>query len=141
VSDWLKAELRLAERQGILCGSYLSVVQANAIYILNFLDEIERSRSKADLFRAALVASNSYKPEGLFPEYKYFFGDEPDIVEADDPIADSPDSTYDYSNVEWKSPQDAHDEYEQLMGKLKGLTTGTITGDQLGGFPLAGEWR
>lgn len=131
----------MAERRGLLRGKYLSVVQLKALEILNLLDEVEKLQNQFFQFRLALVSSGQYKPEIVFPEYQEALGiEKPKVVEMTDPLADSPDVEYNYSEVEWKGSE-AKDEYEKLMAKISSMQQGTMTGDQLITYPGQGEWR
>lgn len=128
VDPWLKTELRLAERQGLLTGRHLSPVQVQGIQILRLLDEVDRQQARFDLLRTALVAAGA-PPKGLWPEFKELFGDV--TVEMDDPAASDPNATYDYRDVEWKGISDAKQEYEDLMAKVSALHKGRISGEAL----------
>lgn len=128
MDPWLKTELRLAERQGLLTGRYLSPIQVQGIQVLRLLDEVEKQQTKFDLLRTALVAAGA-PPQDMWPEFKELFGDA--TVEMDDPAADDPNATYDYRDVEWKGISDAAQEYEDLMVKVAALHTGRINGESL----------
>lgn len=130
----------MAERRGLLRGKYLSPVQLRALEILNFLDEIEKIEGKFLQFRLALVSSGQYDAEKLFPEYSTIMGGKSKSVEMDDPLADSPDVEYDYTNVEWKGSE-AVKEYQDIMSRISELQTGSIKGDQVVTYPGQGEWR
>jgi hypothetical protein len=145
VDEWLKAELRLAERQGILRGYRLSPVQSQALQILNLLDEIDKFRRQYDLFRAALTANGNYEPKGLWTEFSKLFQDQPTEEvreETAGPANGDPDNIkFDYSAVEWRTPSEAREEYEDLMKKVAALSTGALNGNQVKTFPGQGEWR
>lgn len=148
VDDWLRTELRLAERQGLMQGLHLSTIQVRGLEILHFLDEIEKVKAKAERFKLALITTGNYDPKSLFPEYAMMFKDDPDqktVVTKEVPIEDtqsySEDAVWDYSEVEWKSGSDAIDEFNALMEKVGSLKNGKLNGGQVLSFPTQGQWR
>lgn len=124
VDDWLKSELRRAERQGLLTGRHLSPIQFNATIILNYIDTNDKALQDLVELKRALLASGSYNARKLFPDE---LGPETETVE------DTPDAplhgTPDYSDVDWKSPSDSMEEFEKLMAEVAKLQDGKITGD------------
>lgn len=138
VDDWLKSEVRRAERQGLLRGRHLSPVQFKATIVLEYLDNIDRSERERDDILRALLASGDYKPHRLFPN---FFETPKD---DGDEVVDAPDApltgNVDYSDVSWQSPTENMAEFERLMGEVAKLQHGKMSGDQLAERPDDG-WR
>lgn len=137
IDEWLKGEIRLANRQGLLTGRHLSVVQFQATYLLNWIDETDKSTAGFQALKRSLIASGSWKPQDLFPEH---FDDKATVV--DDDLAEElpPGVDLDYSNVEWKSPTDAKDEYEALMAQVAQFSQGKLDEHQLR-LPGDDGWR
>jgi hypothetical protein len=128
IDEWLKSEIRLADRQGLLTGKHLSVVQFQATYLLNWLDEGEKSTARLQALKRSLIASGSWRPQDMFPEH---FDDQATVVD-DNPDEELPsEADFDYSNVEWKSPTDAMGEYETLMAQVAQLTQGKLEESQM----------
>jgi hypothetical protein len=99
----------------------LSVAQHKATIILEFADQIQRKIDKAEIdfrrFREAVVAAGHPKRDLLFPE---FFPKKEETADVSE----------DYANVEWKTPSNAKDEYEELMAKVMASSKGSFGGDQ-----------
>lgn len=128
VDEWLKSEIRLAERQGLLTGRHLSAVQFQATYLLNWLDENDKSTAKFEALKRSLVAGGLRRPEELFPEH---FDGQTKVVD-DNPDEELPaDADIDYSRVDWKSPADAKDEYEALMAQVSQFSQGRLEEQQM----------
>lgn len=128
VDEWLKSEIRLAERQGLLTGRHLSIVQFQATYLLNWLDENDKSTAKFDALKRSLVAAGLRRPEEMFPEH---FDGQAKVVD-DDPDEELPaDVDLDYSRVDWKSPTEAKDEYEALMAQVAQFSQGKLEEQQM----------
>lgn len=124
VDDWLKSELRRAERQGLLIGRHLSPVQFNATIILNYIDNSEKALRDLVELKRAMLASGDYNARKLFPDE---FGPETEAVEdsPDKPLHGNPD----YRDVDWKSPSDSMEEFDRIMAEVAKLQSGTVTGD------------
>lgn len=137
IDEWLKSEIRLAERQGLLLGRHLSIVQFQATYLLNWLDETEKSTGKFEALKRALVSGGLRPPEDMFPEH---FDNQTKVVDDDPNEELSPETSPDYSNVEWKSPIDAMDEYETLMAQVAQFSQGKLEEQQMRS-PEDDGWR
>lgn len=131
VDDWLRSELRLAERQGLLQGRHLSPVQFHAGIVLNFQDNVDRSGRALDDLKRSLVSAG-WKPEVLFPERF------PDAKLEEAPDFTEEGVTFDFSEVDWKSPSDFDPgDFQDLMGQIQGLQRGSLSGDKISNS----EWR
>lgn len=110
-------------------GRHLSMVQHKGSIILELIEHRERGINKAESdfrrFREAVVASGHPKREVLFPEY--FPIKEQELGDGAVPA----DAKVDYSNVEWKMPSNAKDEYETLMAQVASHRSGTFGSDSL----------
>jgi hypothetical protein len=122
----------LAQRQGLLYGRHLSMVQAKGSIIMDWIEQLASARKavKADLLRvqSALVASGSYRPEKVFADY---FPDDVDTDMPENLDVEAPDGSklgVDYSEVEWQSGDKAREEYEELMRSIGALSQGSMTG-------------
>lgn len=133
VDDWMKSQLRLAERQGLLQGRHLSSVQFHAGIILNLEDSLERTKHDHASFKNALVAAGA-QAKALFPEY---FPDEKKVESEEVDFSDT-EASFDYSDVEWKSPSDNPAEFDNLMAQVASLAQGTVNGSQ---FTPNEGWR
>jgi hypothetical protein len=146
VDPWLAGELRLAQRQGLLTGRHLSMVQAHAVIIMEWVETLRDTKRavEADFLRvkAALIASGDerFRPEKLFKDY---FPDDPDVIDMPDSLdveTEEGKLGVDYSEVEWKSGAEAQEEYQELMRQIGGLTSGSVSGADF--RPLAdGGWK
>lgn len=137
IDEWLKSEIRLADRQGLLTGRHLSVIQFQATYLLNWIDETDKSAAGFQALKRSLIASGSWKPQDLFPEH---FDDTATVVE-DDLSEELPSGAdIDYSKVEWKSPTGAKDEYEALMAQVSQFSQGKLDEHQVR-VPGDDGWR
>lgn len=134
VDDWMKSQLRLAERQGLLQGRHLSSVQFHAGIVLNLEDSLEKTKHDHSSFKNALVAAGA-QAKALFPEY---FPEEKKAEPEESADFSDLEAQYDYSEVEWKSPSDNPEEFSDLMAQVANLTRGTVSGSQ---FPLNEGWR
>ncbi len=132
VDDWMKSQLRLAERQGLLQGRHLSSVQFHAGIILNLEDSLEKTRHDETSFKNALVAAGA-PAKKLVPEY--FPAEEVAAEEVD--FTDT-EASFDYSDVKWKSPSDNPEEFDKLMAQVASLAQGTVNGSQ---FAPDQGWR
>lgn len=133
VDDWMKSQLRLAERQGLLQGRHLSPVQFHAGIVLNLEDGLDKTRHDHASFKNALVAAGA-QAKALFPEY---FPEEKKAEVEEVDFSDA-EASYDYSDVEWKSPSDNPAEFNELMAQVANLTQGTMNGSQ---FTPDQGWR
>jgi len=97
--------------------------------ILELMDRVERRRDKFESdfrrFREAVVAAGHPKREVIFPE---FFPVKEEKFEGQ-PIPESAD--VDYSEVEWKMPSNAEEEYKALMAQVAANRNGSFGGEQL----------
>jgi hypothetical protein len=97
--------------------------------ILELMDHRTRGISKAEndfrRYREAIVAAGHPDHKIIFPE---FF--QPKVEELGDaPLPD--DAQVDYSDVEWKMPSNAKEEYEALMAQVSAHRSGSFGGEQL----------
>lgn len=88
------------------------------------LDEAERKREQDERMRLALLTANPTLARGLFPAYF-----EPEEIEDDGSVdLNQEDTAYDFSRVEWESPQAMPDEefaaIKAMLGE-SGITVGT----------------
>lgn len=112
----MHSQLRLAERQGLLQGPYLSPVQHLAAAILDAIERIEKSKSDDRALRLALVANGNYDPEQLFDELKQVETD--DSAEIDDGTTmegEAVATKYDFSHAE---PHGSQAEVEREIAAL-----------------------
>lgn len=123
VDDWLKSELRRAERQGLLQGRHLSLVQFNATIILNYLDADEKTSRHHDELNKALLATGNYPPHKLFPQD--FAEPEGSTPPEDGSLGDNPD----YKGVDWMGPSDSIEEFDRIMAEVAKLQSGKVMGD------------
>lgn len=97
--------------------------------ILDLIERVEQRREKVEndfrRFREAIIAAGHPKRDAVFPEY---FPQEVKEV-TDGSIPD--DAQIDYSEVEWKMPSNAKEEYEALMAKVSAARRGSFSGNQL----------
>ena len=85
-------------------GKGLSVTQDLGLRLLQRQDNLAKGERLYDDVRLAQVASGRKTVEEVYPEY---FTSEPVDVDLDDEAAlVDPEATYDYSGVEWRSPND-----------------------------------
>lgn len=144
----------MAAEMGLLVGLYRSPVQAKALFIKSYLDIIRDVSSKreqrVDALKLAMGSSGQFKFDVLFPEAFPNASKPPRAVSTS--VSDEPvvvDSTqwsdtarWDYSAVEWKSPSEAKDEYDEIMRKLAANSRGTMNGTQITtSIPNFGKWR
>lgn len=103
-------------------------MQFQATYLLNWLDENDKSTARFEALKRSLVAGGLRRPEELFPEH---FDDQTKVVD-DNPDEELPvDADIDYSKVDWKSPTDAKDEYEALMAQVAQFSQGRLEEQQM----------
>jgi hypothetical protein len=129
----------LADRQGLLVGRRLSVVQHKGSIVLDWLERRDRAEADLSRLKEALVASGNWKPQTLFPERF-----EPEVIESPEVLdveTDQGKLGVDYSAVEWKFGSEAEDEYKTLMAEVGKLTQGRITGDQVAARGPDEGWR
>jgi hypothetical protein len=144
VDPWLAGELRLAQRQGLLVGRHISMVQANGIVILDWIERLETSRHHADdeifRFKTALLSlgDERWTPEMLFKDYFPAPIDEDDVPDSLDVETEAGKLGVDYSEVEWKSGSEAIDEFQELMKGIGSLSTGTLSGSSFAGRSKGG---
>jgi hypothetical protein len=145
----------MAALQGLLVGPYRSPVQIKALLIKQYVDiiaEVTTTRAaRTEALKLAMGASGHWTFESLFPEA--FRGAQksatPEPAPTDDavdvaPPSWSPDKAWDYSAVEWKTPTESKDEYDEIMRKLAAKTRNTMNGTQITTkpkFPMQGKWR
>jgi hypothetical protein len=129
IDDWMKSELRLAERQGLLRGRHLSPVQFNATVILHFQDDLLSGEKDFRSIKKALL-SLGWEPSSLFPEY--FKAQKKEAEEAAPQQLD-PNAVYDYSDVEWVSPSSmgTSEEGAALLAYIEQIKDGSLLGDQV----------
>lgn len=145
----------MAADMGLLTGLYRSPVQAKALFIKSYLDIIRDVSSKqeqrGEALKLAMGSSGQFKFDALFPEV---FSDAPKRTtrfvseqESDEPVVTdstqwSDSARWDYSAVEWKSPSEAKDEYDDLMRRLAAKSHGSMNGTQITtSIPNFGKWR
>lgn len=135
VDPWLAGELRLAQRQGLLAGRHLSLVQAKGSIIMEWAEQLATARrnTKADLLRvqAALVASGDWEPKKVFADYfpkEDLDLDMPENLDVE--AADGSKLGVDYSEVEWQSGDNAREEYEELMRQISATSQGSMSGNE-----------
>lgn len=98
----------------MLQGPHISVVQSEALSILNFLDEIAKYQRANEDFRLNLISRPEYNPVEIFPDY---FNRTTTTTDED---VDGDDVEYDYSAVEWKGPSDVDkEELDKILGMLQ----------------------
>lgn len=93
--------------------------------ILGHLDEIARADADADAVKHALVAHGGFDHRKLFPQYF------PCKVTDATPENASEGTAYDYSEITWKTPTDAMDEFNRVMAALQKSSSGVVSGEQL----------
>jgi len=135
----LSSHLRLAERQGLLTGRFLSLPQTAALVILNHIDEIGKAQAERTALKRALIARKEFSIERMFPDY---FPAQSEKEPAPDSNGIAPD---DFQHVTWKSPKDDMKEWERLS-RLLGNNKGTLSGDEVVSSenkpePTWTEWR
>jgi hypothetical protein len=142
----------MAAQMDLLTGTHRSGVQFKALFIKNYLDLIHdvssRREQRTEALKLAMGSSGLWKFESLFPDV---FDGMPIVeakpttsVEVVDSESWSADATWDYSAVEWKSPSEHKEEYDEIMRKLAAKSSGTMNGTQITTqkkFPLMGQWR
>lgn len=131
----MAGELRLAQRQGLLCGRHLSPVQFKASVILDWSEHLERVKqaTESELLqvKAALVSSGEWKPQELFRDWfpaPTNDEDEDGVPKTLDVETEEGKLGVDYSEVTWKSGREAQEEYEALMRQVQGLSSGSVNG-------------
>jgi hypothetical protein len=102
----------------------LSPVAEQCLTYLVFADGIKDGKEYIEQIKLNLLSNEMYDPKKLFPDV---FGEEVKVVDAGTPEADAAevrgDTEYDYSDVEWISPSDNPDEYEELMKLTAAITS------------------
>ena len=149
----MSGEIRMASLQGLLTGLHRSPVQIKALLLKQYLDIIEEVTStraaRTEALKLAMGSSGRWTFESLFPEV-FTGGDSEKTPSKEDPkppsepASWSPDKSWDYSSVEWKTPSESKEEYESLMRKVAAMKTGTMNGTQITTkpqFPMQGKWR
>lgn len=108
-------------------------MQAEAIDILMYQDEIERLKANGEKLKLALAARAEYLPDKMFPD---FFGK---TEEAED-APDDDETEYDYSAVEWKGPSDS--DKEELANILRMLqeASGSVDMNEAANIAGGGRW-
>lgn len=129
----------MADRQGLLRGHHLSLVQHNAGVVLDWMERRAKDKQAFIRVKEALVASGNYYAEKLFPDH---FA--PEVIEMpedlDVELDDGGKAGVDYTDVEWKMPSNAEDEYRALMAQVAKMSTGTVTGDQVSTRGMSEGW-
>lgn len=97
-------------------------MQTLGLVILNQADEFEKAKEDTETFKRALAARSDFDVRKMWPEY---FKEAQ--AEETDESGIAPD---DYRNVEWKSPKDSPEEWEEMM---KLLSRGALSGDEVTG--------
>jgi hypothetical protein len=69
MDPWVKTQIRLAERQGLLTGTELSPVQVKAVFLNELLALIVSSQRSERELREALLSTGRFEFTDLFPEY------------------------------------------------------------------------
>jgi hypothetical protein len=133
VDPWLRAQLRLAERQGLFQQRHISPVQAYALVILNHLDFIDRAEGDRDAFKRSLIANGGFDHKVLFPE---FFLKAPKPVEKIDPESDD----FNPKDIVWDSPTENMDEFERVMEAVQRAQSGIVSADDLA-QPQWSAWK
>ena len=112
-------------------GRRISQVQQLGLEILLTLDDFSREKDQVERMRHALLTANPALARGLYPEYF-------EAQEEDDPAdvnLDRENAAYDFSRVEFESPQNMPDEemlmIQRLLGNT-GITVGTPVEPQEG---------
>lgn len=97
--------------------------------ILALMERYERQVDRAEesfrRFREAVVAAGHPHRDLVFPE----FFPEKEKELGDEPVPEGVD--IDYSDVEWKMPSNAEEEYRDLMAQVQANRTGNFGGEQL----------
>lgn len=115
--------LRLADRQGLLCGRHLSEVQFQASHMLMYLADIQKYRDEVLAFKHAVAARPEFDVTKMFPE---FFPAK--VVDDESEAAPGEAVDYNYEAVEWKGPSDSDQETLNKMMALLKEATGNIDG-------------
>jgi hypothetical protein len=148
----MSGEIRMAALQGLLTGLHRSPVQIKALLFKQYLDiisEVSTSRTaRTEALKLAMGSSGHWKFESLFPEaFPAESQAAPSRVTDTEPVHSeswSSDAKWDYSAVEWKTPSEAKDEYDDIMRKLAAASHGRMNGSQITSrptFPMQGQWR
>lgn len=106
----------------MLTGRRLSSVQQLGLEILLIVEEAVRDKDQLERMRHALLSANPALARGLYPEYF-------EAEALDDPADTSlnrEDTAYDFSGVEWESPQEMPDEEFEALKRLLGDTGVTV---------------
>ena len=129
MDPWVKTQIRLAERQGLLTGRELSPVQVKAVLLCQMMQTVkEYKREDVDL-KAALLATGRYEFTDLFPEY----GSKKMETEADIEDALSSDDAVSYIFPGPGDPAFDPIEAQRLFDRLLGEnSSGTVNGTELG---------
>lgn len=95
------------------------------------LDEAAREKEQTERMRLALLTANPTLARGLYPDYF-----EPEEVQDDGTVdLHQEDTSYDFRQVQWESPQEMPDEdfmaIKAMLGD-SGITVGTPVGAQEG---------
>lgn len=130
MDPWLEAQIRLAERQGILQGRHISPVQQMALQLLIILDRSDTTSLRADRIREALLSANPALARGLYPAY---FSSEGAPEDGEQPSEHSmmnhdPATAYDFSEVTFEHPKDLKDEDMAMLNRLLGNKDVTVGG-------------
>jgi hypothetical protein len=68
MDPWAEAQIRLAERQGLLHGRDLSPVQVKCLLLCELLDDAEKARREDRSLRQAMLSTGRFEFLDLFPE-------------------------------------------------------------------------
>ena len=131
----MHAQIRLAERQGLLQGRSVSVTQSHALLLLQLVEDAEREKALTRSLKQTVGELGWDKFVELFPEYLPTPGtDEVSLDEAlsEDEFGNTGAVTYDFSESEALSPEEGERLLAQLMAEA---SSGSVNGSQ-----TAGEW-
>lgn len=125
MDPWVKTQIRLAERQGLLTGTALSPVQVKAVFLRELVDTADRAIAEDRSVRKALITTGKYDYDTLFPEYAITPDEDP--VDTLNPDLDSSDGTI-YVFEEMASPDFDRDEAQRLLNELvSGSSSGSVS--------------
>lgn len=132
----LEAQLRLADRRGVLSGASLSEVQEFAAQVMLMVDARERSQGFFDDLRSRMVAARPERVHEIFPEWR----DAAEVERAAyglDEHGEADVDRMDDSLVQWRVPASTA-ERADLDRWLAEHATGTATAAELAA--PGGEW-
>ena len=129
MDPWANAQIRLAERQGLLVGTGLSMVQSGAVYLRLLQESRDKSEARWLTIKSALLATGKLTFNELFP------GEVPAPAEEDggEFLADDENPTA-YRFVEPPSENWGPEEADRLLDELLGTggkTSMTVSGRKI----------